>query len=235
VIFQAESAAVTPGAPLFNLSCAYTSVHTPTATDLTLPSLGDTFIDIAVAAPPRATTDNTGIQVEWFLDADASGGPTGAETPALLSAWMSPAEGGGYLDEMNWSNVYTHSHTGLSPGTHYCYRFRYRNGDGDPAGPGDLTAFSPWACEMTTANCSLGTTTCGDCDGDGFVTITDSLRMAMIDAGLAVAPAYGTDSFNACNVQGVVPPTSTARINILDALYNARHVIGLNLLRCCTP
>ena len=148
---------------------------------------------------------------------------------------MNPLEGGAFLDPTNWANVYSHGHSGLIPATQYCYRFRYRNGDGLPGGAGDITPFTPWSCALTTSTCSLGPLLCGDCDGNQFNNIADSLRIAQIAAGLFSMPAYGTNQFNACNVYGAIVPDPGADVGILDSLWNARHLVGLVPLTCCVP
>ena len=88
---------------------------------------------------------------------------------------------------------------------------------------------------MTTSSCDLGTYICGDCDNSGMVNIGDVLYIANIVAGLQNAPVYGTPQFNACNVALEVVPDMSADVTLIDALWLARHLVGLVPLTCCVP
>jgi len=74
-------------------------------------------------------------------------------------------------------------------------------------------------------------TTCGDCNGDGLVTILDALVAAQHAAGLTMLT--GLD-FTNCNVIGLVEPDPGAMVDILDALTIAQSAAGLAVtLMCC--
>jgi hypothetical protein len=72
---------------------------------------------------------------------------------------------------------------------------------------------------------------CGDCDGDGVVTVLDALVGAQHAVGLVTLTGI---RFSACNVTGAVEPDQAAAIDVLDALTIARSVVGLGVvLSCC--
>jgi hypothetical protein len=72
---------------------------------------------------------------------------------------------------------------------------------------------------------------CGDCNGDGVVSIVDALTAAQHAAGLSLLS--GT-AFSSCNVLGLLEPDPGAEVNILDALALAQSVAGLGVvLSCC--
>ena len=73
---------------------------------------------------------------------------------------------------------------------------------------------------------------CGDCDASGFVDILDALRAASYDAGKATLSPV---EYSNCNVLGTPEPSYQARVTILDALWIARSVVGIEVLECCTP
>ena len=73
---------------------------------------------------------------------------------------------------------------------------------------------------------------CGDCDGDGFVTILDAYAAAQHDAGQTTLTETG---FSNCNVVGEYQPSRTATVSVLDALQIVQYVVGRVSLTCCTP
>jgi hypothetical protein len=74
-------------------------------------------------------------------------------------------------------------------------------------------------------------TVCGDCNGDGVVSILDALTAAQHSAALIVL--VGVD-FTNCNVTGAVEPDPAAAVTILDALSLAQSAAGLPVaLVCC--
>jgi hypothetical protein len=75
-----------------------------------------------------------------------------------------------------------------------------------------------------------GATLCGDCNGDGFVTILDALTAAQHSA--AIITLTGTD-FTNCNVIGAVEPDPAAAVDILDALTLAQSAAGLPVMLVC--
>jgi hypothetical protein len=79
------------------------------------------------------------------------------------------------------------------------------------------------------AGCAINA--CGDCDGDGFVSVLDAFVGAQNAVGLATFP--GQSTFDACNVVGAQNPNPGAEVTILDALEIARHIVGLTDISCC--
>jgi hypothetical protein len=72
---------------------------------------------------------------------------------------------------------------------------------------------------------------CGDCNGDGMVTILDALVAAQHSAALITLT--GVD-FSNCNVVGALEPDPSAEVSILDALTLAQAAAGLPAaLVCC--
>jgi hypothetical protein len=79
-----------------------------------------------------------------------------------------------------------------------------------------------WACHATL---------CGDCNGDGQISIVDALTAAQHSAGLITLTG---DDFTNCNVLGLLEPDPGAEVDILDALNLARSAAGLGVtLACC--
>jgi hypothetical protein len=74
-------------------------------------------------------------------------------------------------------------------------------------------------------------TTCGDCNGDGVISILDALAAAQHGVGsIVLAPA----AFSNCNVTGLLEPDPGAVVSILDALAIAQVSAGLSIpLACC--
>jgi hypothetical protein len=75
-----------------------------------------------------------------------------------------------------------------------------------------------------------GATLCGDCTGDGQVTILDALSAAQHSAAIIVLT--GTN-FTNCNVIGAVEPDPSAEVSILDALTLAQFAAGLPVMLVC--
>ena len=71
---------------------------------------------------------------------------------------------------------------------------------------------------------------CGDCDGSGAITITDSLFAAQAAAGTRTLAAV--EALH-CNVQGLVAPDPAASVDILDALALAQAAAGLPVTLVC--
>jgi len=200
------------GAPLHTSApsaphSAYAGVHDATVFDFQLVVASATRIDVIVTLPPNSTAGLTGVQIERCT-------------------------GGGcsvYSTVATFSQSYVHADTTVLPSTTYCYRVRFRNGDGDLAG------WSPRLCAATpggTGACALGGQTCGDCDLSGSVDILDAHRAALHSAGLV---DLGGAAFSACNVEGDMEPGPHARVGTLDALTLARFVVGLDSISCCMP
>lgn len=98
--------------PASNSLTRHTRVHDPVAGDLSLLVASRFGIDIAVTPPPNPPSGLTGCEIERFT-------------------------GGAWAVIRPFSAVYTHSEGGLTPGTPYDFRFRYRNAEGA------VTPFSP--------------------------------------------------------------------------------------------
>jgi fibronectin type 3 domain-containing protein len=95
--------------PASAAAAAYTLVHDPATSEITLSAVSTTQVNIAVLPPPNGTTGLTGCEIQRSAD----GGATWTTIKAFSSG-------------------YSHSDSGLSAVTTYSYRFRYRNGNGTP-------------------------------------------------------------------------------------------------------
>lgn len=71
---------------------------------------------------------------------------------------------------------------------------------------------------------------CGDCNGDGVVSILDALIAAQHAAGLYTITG---DDFTRCNVTGLLEPDPAAVVDILDALFIARYSAGFPTSLVC--
>lgn len=91
----------------------YTLVHAPTVADFSLTVVSGTQINISVVPPPNSTAGTTGCEI------------------SRCSA------GTGWSVVKSFSSAYTYNNTGLTSGTVYHYRIRYRNGNSV------ATAYSP--------------------------------------------------------------------------------------------
>jgi hypothetical protein len=76
-----------------------------------------------------------------------------------------------------------------------------------------------------------GLSLCGDCNGDGVVSILDALLAAQSGASILVLTGV---QFSNCNVQGILEPDPAAVVDVLDALGIAQLAAALPVtLACC--
>jgi len=72
---------------------------------------------------------------------------------------------------------------------------------------------------------------CGDCTGDGVVSILDALTAAQHSASLITLTGA---EFSNCNVTGLLEPDPAAAVTVLDALTLAQFAAGIGAsLVCC--
>ena len=108
---KAKDSASTPNEGSYSsISYEYTAVDPPTDAEFTIDSYGTSWINMSVSVPPNYNTGSTGC----YFD-----GVTG--TPPD-SGWIT---GGTNYTGSRWY----YNCTGLSPGTTYGFRVKYRNGD----------------------------------------------------------------------------------------------------------
>jgi hypothetical protein len=92
---------------------------------------------------------------------------------------------------------------------------------------GDTEADTTDAWDVVPCLVSL----CGDCTGDGAVTILDALTAAQHSASLITLTGA---AFSNCNVTGLLEPDPAAAVTILDALTLAQYAAGIGVaIACC--
>lgn len=74
---------------------------------------------------------------------------------------------------------------------------------------------------------------CGDCNGDGAVSILDALQAARY--ATATTPVIFTEDFARCNVAGTPGTGAGTTVDILDALSIAQRDVGLLASLSCAP
>jgi hypothetical protein len=78
----------------------------------------------------------------------------------------------------------------------------------------------------------VGAQLCGDCDGNGFVTILDALQAARHDTGLAT---IASPELEQCNVSGTPGGPPLGVVSVLDGLTIAQYAVGLHPQLLCLP
>jgi len=89
---------------------AYSLIHDPIDTDITLADLGALQVSVTIAPPSNPTLGQTGVYIEHDLQGDWTGADYGVVTG-------------------DWTQTYSHTDTVSSEGTWY-YRIKFRNGQG---------------------------------------------------------------------------------------------------------
>jgi len=110
---KAKDSASTPNEGSYSsILGAYTAVGAPTSTEFSIDNNGTTWINMSVAVPPNYNQGITGCQFEGVTGTPPSSGWITGSTNYSGGRWYYNA-------------------TGLSEGTTYGFKVRFRNGDGD--------------------------------------------------------------------------------------------------------
>jgi hypothetical protein len=193
-------------------SSEYTECNAPTDAEVTIDSYGSTWIKVYVDECPNPTADDT----DCYIDC-VSGGATDAD----------------YADTSRENSHFYYNFTGLSESTEYCFKAKYRNGDGVETSLNNnaecqTTDSAGWSNIAPTVEAEYPS------DGATGVSISPDMHVEVNDSDGNASTVYwkiDTDS----NVNDTSMDThqntsilnQTAYYNITGLEYNTEYFVGV--------